>query len=165
MSWTFRGSNPGGGDIFPTRSDWLWSLPRLLYSGYQDFFPGAKRPERGVDCPPLSTTEVNERVQLYPTPTLCLQDMLQGKTRRLPTSSAFCRTKEREVNFVVITIMCQPCFICQTDFCFAFVAKYFVHSERCLDTHSATWSPLLVFLCSSSPIAEAIYKMRTPHLH
>ena len=62
--------------------------------------------------------------------------------------------------------MCQPCFICKADFCFAFVAKYCVNTERCLDTHSATWSPSLVFLCSSPSIriAEAIYKMHT-HLY
>jgi hypothetical protein len=28
-------------------------------------FPGVKRPGRGVDPPPLSSTEVNERVELY----------------------------------------------------------------------------------------------------
>ena len=28
-------------------------------------FPGVKRPRRGVDHPPLSSTEVKERVKLY----------------------------------------------------------------------------------------------------
>ena len=31
--WTVRGSNPGGGEIFRTRSDRHWGPPSLLYSG------------------------------------------------------------------------------------------------------------------------------------
>jgi hypothetical protein len=39
--WTVRGSNPGGGEIFRTRSDWPWGPRSLVYNGYR-FFPGGK---------------------------------------------------------------------------------------------------------------------------
>ena len=57
--------NPGGGEIFHTRTDLLWGPTNLLYSGYRVSFPGVKRPGRGVDHPPPSSAEVKERVQLY----------------------------------------------------------------------------------------------------
>jgi len=63
MGWTVRGSNAGGGEIFPTRPDWPWGPPSLLYSGYR-VFPGVKRSGCGVDHPPLSSAEVKERVKL-----------------------------------------------------------------------------------------------------
>jgi len=65
--WTVRGSSPGGGgDIFRTRPDRPWGTPGLQYNGCRVSFPGAKRPGRGVDHPPLSSTEVKERVPLLP---------------------------------------------------------------------------------------------------
>ena len=64
MGWTVGGSNPVGGDIFRTRSDRSWGQSSLLYNGYR-FFPGVKRPGRGVELPPSSSAEVKERVQLY----------------------------------------------------------------------------------------------------
>ena len=39
--WTIRGSNPGGGEIFRTRSDRSWGPPSLLYNWYL-VFPGGK---------------------------------------------------------------------------------------------------------------------------
>jgi hypothetical protein len=33
--WTFRGSNPGGGEIFRTSPDQPWVPPSLLYNGYR----------------------------------------------------------------------------------------------------------------------------------
>jgi hypothetical protein len=35
--WTVRGSNPGGGEIFRTRSDRPWGTPSLLYIRYRVF--------------------------------------------------------------------------------------------------------------------------------
>jgi len=35
--WTVRGSNPGGSEIFRTRSDRPWGPPSLLYIGYRVF--------------------------------------------------------------------------------------------------------------------------------
>ena len=32
--WTVQGSNPGGGEILCTHSDWPWGLPSLLNNGY-----------------------------------------------------------------------------------------------------------------------------------
>jgi len=63
-SWTVRGTNPDGGEIFRTRPDRPWGLPSLLYSGYL-VFPGCKAAGRGFDHPPPSSTKVKERVQLY----------------------------------------------------------------------------------------------------
>jgi hypothetical protein len=43
-SWTIRGSNPGGGEIFRTRPDQPWRPPSLLYNGYR-VFPGGEAVE------------------------------------------------------------------------------------------------------------------------
>ena len=56
-----RGLNPGGGRDFQHPS---WGLPSLLYNRYR-VISGVKRPGRGVDHPPPSSTEVKERLQLY----------------------------------------------------------------------------------------------------
>jgi hypothetical protein len=61
-SWTVRGSNSVGGEIFRSRPDRSWGL---VYNGYRVSFPGVKRPERGVDHPPWSSAEVKKRVELY----------------------------------------------------------------------------------------------------
>ena len=37
----------------------------LLYNGYRVSFAGVKRPKRGVNHPPPSSTEVEERVELH----------------------------------------------------------------------------------------------------
>ena len=58
--WMVRGSNPAGDEIFRTRTDRHWGSPSLLYKGYR-----VKRPGRGTDYPPPSSTEVKERVELY----------------------------------------------------------------------------------------------------
>jgi hypothetical protein len=71
-SWTVRGSNPGGGEIFRISPDRPWVPSSLLYNGY--WFPllGVKRPGRGVDHPPSSNARAKERVELYLTPPLGL---------------------------------------------------------------------------------------------
>jgi len=46
-----RGSNAGGGDIFHTSPNRLWSPTSLLYNGYC-VIPRGKRPERVVNHPP-----------------------------------------------------------------------------------------------------------------
>jgi hypothetical protein len=38
--WTVRGSNPGGGEMFRTRPDRLWSPPSFLYNGFRVFSGG-----------------------------------------------------------------------------------------------------------------------------
>ena len=38
--WTFRGSNPGGGETFYNRPDLLWGPPSLLSEGYHVFHGG-----------------------------------------------------------------------------------------------------------------------------
>jgi hypothetical protein len=52
---------PVGGEIFRTRPDRSWGPPSLLYGS----FPGLKRPGRGVDHLPPSSTEVEVREELY----------------------------------------------------------------------------------------------------
>jgi hypothetical protein len=42
-SWTVRGSNFSGDEIFRTRPDRPWVPPSLLYNGYRVSFPGVKR--------------------------------------------------------------------------------------------------------------------------
>jgi hypothetical protein len=42
----------------PSRPDRSCGPPSLLYNGYWSSFLGVKRPKRGVDHPPTSTTEV-----------------------------------------------------------------------------------------------------------
>ena len=63
--WTFRRSNPGGGEIFSTRSDRPWGPPSLLHNGYRVCFLGVKRPGNGVNHPPPSSAEVKEKVELF----------------------------------------------------------------------------------------------------
>jgi hypothetical protein len=65
MSWTVRGSNPGGEVIFRARPDRSCGPPGLLYSGYRYSFPGVKWPGRGVDRSYSSSAEVKERIELY----------------------------------------------------------------------------------------------------
>jgi len=59
---TVRGSNPGGGEIFPTHPDRPWGL---LYSGYW-VFPRGKVAGAWHWPPTTSSAEVEERVELYP---------------------------------------------------------------------------------------------------
>ena len=62
---TVRGSNAGEGEVFRICPDRLWGPPGFLYNGYRFYFPGLKRPGRGVNYPPQSSAEVKERVELY----------------------------------------------------------------------------------------------------
>jgi len=57
-------SNPGGGEIFRTRPDWLWGPPSILYNWYR-VFPGCKAAGAWRWPPTPSRPEVKERVQLY----------------------------------------------------------------------------------------------------
>ena len=59
------GSNPGGEEVSRTRPDRPWGPPSFLYNGYRVFPGGKERPGRGVDHPPTSSAEVQERVELY----------------------------------------------------------------------------------------------------
>ena len=68
-SWTVRGSNLGGGEIFRTRADRGWSPPSLLYSRHQVIL-GVERLGRGVNNPTPYSAEVNERGEL------CLYSLL-----------------------------------------------------------------------------------------
>ena len=61
---TVRESNPDGGENFPIRPDRPWGPPSLLYNECRVFPGGVKRPGRGVDHPPPSSAEVEERVEL-----------------------------------------------------------------------------------------------------
>ena len=64
-SWTACGSNAGGGEIFRARADQSWGPPSLLHNFYRLSFQEVKRPERGVNHPPLASAEVKERVAIY----------------------------------------------------------------------------------------------------
>jgi hypothetical protein len=62
---TIRGSNPGGGKIFRTRTDRPWFPPSLMYKGYLVLFQGAEWQGPGFYDPSPSSAEVKERVELY----------------------------------------------------------------------------------------------------
>jgi len=62
--WTVRGSNPGGGRDFPHPSRPALRPTKPPIQWVLGFFPGVKRPGRGVDHPPLSSAEVEWRVEL-----------------------------------------------------------------------------------------------------
>ena len=64
-SWTIRGSNPGGGEIFRILRDRTWGPPSLLCNGYRVSSPGVKRPGRGVNHIPPSSVETKERTELF----------------------------------------------------------------------------------------------------
>jgi hypothetical protein len=67
-SWTVRGSNPGGGEIFRPPPDRPWDPHSLLYNGYR-VFPGDKvRPGRDADHSPPSSAEVLEEYSYTSTP-------------------------------------------------------------------------------------------------
>ena len=64
MVKTVRGSIPGGCKIFRTRPDRPWGPPTFYTMGIRSF-TAVKRPGRGVELPPPSSTEVKERAELY----------------------------------------------------------------------------------------------------
>ena len=68
-SWTIRGSNPGGSEIFRTRTDRPPTPPSLLYNIYRVSCPVIKRPGRGVDSPPNLALRL-KKVYSYTTPPL-----------------------------------------------------------------------------------------------
>jgi hypothetical protein len=55
--WTVRGSNPGGGEIFPHVQTCPGTHPASCTMGTASF-PGVKRPELCADHPPPSSAEV-----------------------------------------------------------------------------------------------------------
>jgi len=63
-SWTVRGSNPGGGEIFRTCPDWPWGPPSLLHNEYR-VFTGSKVAGEWCWPPTPSSAEVKEQVELY----------------------------------------------------------------------------------------------------
>jgi len=62
--WTFRGFNPGGGEIFRTHPDRPWGPPSLLYNRYR-VFPGGKAGGAWRLPPTPSNAEVKGRLELY----------------------------------------------------------------------------------------------------
>jgi hypothetical protein len=71
---TVRDSKPGGYEIFHTCSLQPHGPTSHLLNANRASFLGLKLPEHGVYHPPLTSAEVNERVELYLcyTPTLAL---------------------------------------------------------------------------------------------
>jgi hypothetical protein len=55
---TFRGSNPGLGEIFRTCPGRPWGPPNLPYNGYRVFPGGRKRPGSDANPSPYSSAEV-----------------------------------------------------------------------------------------------------------
>jgi len=74
--WTVRGSNPGGGELFRTYPDRPCGLPSLLYSEDRVFFPGVKRPGRGVDYPHQLAPRLKKEQSYTSIPPLGLRGLL-----------------------------------------------------------------------------------------
>ena len=62
---TVRGSNPGRWARFSAPFQTGPGAHPLSYTMGTGSFPGVKRPGRGVDRPPTSSAEVEERVDLH----------------------------------------------------------------------------------------------------
>jgi len=72
------GGGGGGGEIFRTRPDWSGAHPASYKMGTGSV-PEVKRPGRGVDHPPPSSAEVEDRLELYlllPSPPGLLRGLL-----------------------------------------------------------------------------------------
>jgi len=65
MGLTVRGSNPGGGTRFSTSIQIDYGAHPASYTMGTGSFPGVRRPGRGVDHPPTSSSEAKEIVELY----------------------------------------------------------------------------------------------------
>jgi len=72
---TVRGSSPVGVEIFRTGP----GAHPAFYTMGTECFPGVKRPRRGVEHPPQSSTGVKERVGLNSTLPLGLGGLLKGE--------------------------------------------------------------------------------------
>ena len=66
--WTFRGSNPGGDEIFRTCPGRPWEPPGLLYNGYRVFPAGIVWSGRDADSSPSSSAVVMKRQSYTSTP-------------------------------------------------------------------------------------------------
>jgi hypothetical protein len=66
---------------FSSHPYWPLGPPSLLHIGHQVPFPGIKSPEHGIYNPPPCSTEVKERVELYPPPPSlsCHHGMIQDE--------------------------------------------------------------------------------------
>jgi hypothetical protein len=65
--WTVGRSNPGAGEIFRTRPDRPWAHPTSYTMG-TGYFPGVKRPGRGLDHPPHLTPRLKKKYSCTSTP-------------------------------------------------------------------------------------------------
>ena len=64
--WTVRGSNPSGEARFSATVHTSCKAHPASYTVGTGSFQGVKRPGRDIEHPPLSSSEVKERVELYP---------------------------------------------------------------------------------------------------
>jgi len=62
--WTVRGSSPGGSKIFRARPARPWGAPSILYNGIRVSFPAGTAVGRGIEHPPTSSAEVEEKLEL-----------------------------------------------------------------------------------------------------
>ena len=107
MGWRIRGSNPGEGEIFRTRSDRPWGPPSLLYDRYRVSFPGVKRPGRGVDYPPHLTPRLKKEYRYTSTPPPGLHGLFEGELYILPFITATVIVKMANLMVIIVITECH----------------------------------------------------------
>ena len=99
MSWTARGSNPGGAR-YSARPDQPWGPPSLLYNGYCVFPGGKLRLGRAADHSHLSSAVVMEEKSYTSTHPLGHNWACNGNT--LPYINIYIQVKDSiHVSFAV----------------------------------------------------------------
>jgi len=115
-------------------------------AGTGTFSQGQSR--RGVDLTilPYLPSSLTKGYNYTPTPPLCIHGMLQSKIRRLPTSSAFCCTKEWE-----LILLLQPSCVNRA----SFVMQIFFFLRKILCTF---WTASRPALCDRGiPVQQSLH--------
>ena len=149
--WTVRVSNPGGGDVFLTRSVRPWGSLIPLYIGITESFPGIQRPERDLTTH-THVTEEKVRVELYLFP-LCDSLACYRATCcvRLLWSCILLKNKQK------------PCWSCL--FLWTFIFKNLLATKHVMPTESrSSFCPLKKINCRDKRVALNISWLFLPPL-
>ena len=111
--WTVRGSNPGGGEIFPTSPDWPWDPCSLLCTMGTGFFAGVNRPKRVVNHTPHVTPRLKKEQSFSSTPPLGLRGPFLGEIYlfHLEHSAAICVSRRILHLYKLMVCVAIVCYI------------------------------------------------------